>query len=116
MDRAEAGRRAEAAAAALLESKGMRILERNFYARAGEIDLVAQDGDEVVFVEVRARSTMGWGGAAGSVGGKKIRRVVTAAKVWLKARGWEGACRFDVVAQEGGVLEHYEAAFDADGK
>lgn len=116
MGRAETGRRAEDAAAALLRSKGYSILERNFFARAGEIDLVAKDGDEVVFVEVRARATMGWGGAAASVGGKKRRRVITAAKVWLAARGWTGACRFDVVADEGGELEHYEAAFDADGR
>ncbi len=116
MDRAETGRRAEDAAAAHLESLGMTVLERNFHARAGEIDLVMKDKDEVVFVEVRARATMGWGGAAESVGGKKRRRVVTAAKVWLAARGWDGACRFDVVALEDGELEHYPAAFDADGR
>lgn len=116
MDRAEIGRRAEDAAAALLEAKGMSILERNFRARAGEIDLVAKDGEEVVFVEVRARRTLDWGGAAASVGGKKRRRVVVAARVWLAARGWEGACRFDVVAIEGGEAEHFESAFDADGR
>jgi putative endonuclease len=113
---AEAGRRAEDAAAVLLVSKGMTLLERNFFARAGEVDLVMKDGDEVVFVEVRARASMGWGGAAQSVGGKKRRRVITAAKLWLAKSGWEGACRFDVVAQEGGEWEHYEAAFDGDGR
>jgi putative endonuclease len=114
--RAEAGRRAEDAAAALLEGKGYRILERNFFARAGEVDIIARDGEEVVFVEVRARAGMSWGGAAASVIGSKKRRVVTAAKVWLAKTGWEGACRFDVVAQEGEAFEHYEAAFDADGR
>lgn len=116
MDRAETGRKAEDAAAALLQGKGMTLLERNFFARAGEVDLIMKDKDEVVFVEVRSRATMGWGGAAQSVGGKKKQRVITAAKVWLAARGWDGACRFDVVAQEGGELEHYEAAFEADGR
>lgn len=116
MGRVETGRAAEDAAAALLESKGYSILERNFFARAGEIDLVAKDGEEVVFVEVRARRAGGWEGAAESVGGKKRRRVITAAKVWLAARGWSGACRFDVVALEGGELEHYPSAFDADGR
>jgi putative endonuclease len=107
--RAESGRRAEEAAAALLQGKGLKILERNFFARAGEVDIIAKD-------EVRARAGMSWGGAAASVIGSKKRRVVTAAKVWLAKTGWEGACRFDVVAQEGEQFEHYEAVFDADGR
>lgn len=116
MDRAETGRRAEEAAAALLAGKGLSILERNFLTRAGEVDLIARDGDEVVFVEVRARADMSFGGAAASVAGPKRRRIIAAAKAWLAKTGWEGACRFDVVAQEGASLEHLEAAFDADGR
>jgi len=115
MNRADAGRKGEDLAAAFLRAKGFAILERNFRAKVGEIDLVARDKDEIVFVEVRARASRGFGGAAASVGGPKRRRLIRAAGVWLQARGWDGACRFDVVALDGGRLEHLPAAFDASG-
>lgn len=113
MSRAETGRRAEEEAAALLAAKGMTVLERNFRARGGEIDIIARDRDELVFVEVRARAGAAYGGAAASVGGAKRRRLVRAARLWLQARGWTGPCRFDVVAWEGGRPEHIPAAFEA---
>lgn len=116
MTRAETGRKAEDLAAAFLQAKGMTVLERNFRARAGEIDIVAKDGDETVFVEVRARASRGFGGAAASVDGSKRRRLIRTARLWLQARGCDGACRFDVVAVEGGRLEHIPAAFGASGR
>lgn len=116
MTRAETGRAAEELAAELLRAKGMTLLEKNFRAKVGELDLVMKDKDEVVFVEVRARASGAYGGAAASVGGQKRRKVIRAAQVWLQARGWDGACRFDVVALEGGKAEHIEAAFDGSGR
>jgi putative endonuclease len=114
--RIETGRKAEDLAAAFLQAKGMTILEKNFLAKVGEIDIVAKDNDEIVFVEVRARASREYGGAAASVGGAKRRKLIRAASLWLQARGWEGACRFDVVALDGGRLEHLPAAFDASGR
>jgi putative endonuclease len=114
--RAETGRRAEQQAAALLVSRGLSILERNFRAKVGEIDLVARDKDEVVFVEVRARASAAFGGAAASVGGAKRRKLIKAAQLWLQARGWTGPCRFDVVALDAGRAEHIPAAFDGSGR
>ena len=114
--RIDTGRKAEELAAALLQTKGMTIVEKNFRAKVGEIDIVAKDKDEIVFVEVRARATRDFGGAAASVGGAKRRKLVRAAALWLQARGWDGACRFDVVAVDGGKLEHLPAAFDASGR
>ncbi|UPT72851.1 MAG: YraN family protein [Elusimicrobiota bacterium] len=116
MSRAETGRAAEDAAAALLSAKGMTILERNFRAKVGELDLVARHGDEIVFVEVRARASSAFGGAAASVGGAKRRKLILAAKVWLQARRWDGPCRFDVVAIDAGRAEHIPAAFDGSGR
>jgi len=113
-ERMETGRRAEDLASAYLKAKGLEILERNFRAKVGEIDLIAKDQDEVVFVEVRARSGRGYGGAAASVDSSKRRRLVRAARLWISARGWEGACRFDVVTLDGARLEHLPAAFTAD--
>lgn len=114
MNRIETGRRAEALAAEYLESKGLVVIERNFRAKVGEIDLIARDGAEVVFVEVRARASRGFGGAAASIDAAKRRKIARAARVWLSARGWEGPCRFDVVAVEAGRLEHLPAAFESE--
>ena len=116
MSRAETGRAAEEAAAELLLAKGLSILEKNFRAKVGEIDLIARDRDEVVFVEVRARTSASYGGAAASVGGAKRRKLIRAARVWLQARAWTGPCRFDVVALDAGRAEHIPAAFDANGR
>ena len=114
--RADAGRAAEDAAAALLRGKGMTVVERNFRAKVGEIDLVAKDKDEIVFVEVRARASSSFGGAAASVGGAKRRKLIKAAQLWLQARSWTGPCRFDVVAVDAGRAEHIPAAFDGSGR
>ena len=116
MTKIETGRKAEDLAAAFLQAKGLTIVERNFRAKVGEIDIVAKDGDEIAFIEVRARASRGFGGAAASVGGAKRRKLIRAAALWLQARGWDGACRFDVVALDGAALEHIPSAFDAGGR
>lgn len=116
MNRAETGRAAEDAAAALLRAKGMTIVERNFRAKAGEIDLVAKDREDIVFVEVRARASSSFGGAAASVGGAKRRKLIKAARIWIQTRAYTGPCRFDVVAIDAGASEHIPAAFDASGR
>lgn len=94
------GRRFEAAAAAWLERRGLTILDRNFHARWGEIDLVVRDGNVIAFVEVRFRRSDRHGGAAASVDARKRRRIQAAAAEWLARhpdRG-RGPCRFDVIA------------------
>lgn len=116
MTRIETGQKAESLAAAFLQAKGFTIIEKNFRAKVGEIDIVAKEGDEMVFVEVRARASRDFGGAAASVGGAKRRKLIKAASLWLQARNWDGACRFDVVAVDGGRLEHLPAAFDASAR
>ena len=115
MSRAESGRAAEDAAAALLAAKGLKVVARTFRAKVGELDLVARDGGEIVFVEVRSRGSAGFGGAAASIQAPKRRRLVRAAQLWIQARGWTGPCRFDVVAIDEGRAEHIPAAFDATG-
>jgi putative endonuclease len=100
------GAAAESLAAAFLEHEGLRILERNYRCRFGEIDLVARSGPLLVFVEVRARSSDEFGGAAGSITGAKRRRLVAAARHYLATRRVDRACRFDVVlvrGREGGI-------------
>ncbi|QCQ90632.1 YraN family protein [Rhodococcus sp. SGAir0479] len=88
----------ELAAKALTEA-GMQILDRNWRCRHGELDLVAVDGDAVVFVEVKTRSGLGYGTPAESVTYAKQRRIRMLAQRWLAAsdRHWP-AVRFDVVS------------------
>jgi len=96
----ELGRRAEAQALAHLEARGLKLLERNFRCRGGEIDLVMLDGQTLVLVEVRSRASAAFGGAAASVGARKQRRLILAAKRLLLTRPAYRTlpARFDVVA------------------
>jgi putative endonuclease len=96
------GRLAEEAAAAWLTRRGYRIVERNHRNHAGEIDLIAWQGETLCFVEVKARAEVTFGPAAAAVGWEKRRRLGRAAALYLAQRGGpEPACRFDVLAVEG---------------
>ena len=95
--RAIAGAKAEALAAEFLAARGMRIVERNFRRRCGELDLVAQDGDTLVFVEVRLRTRSDFGGAAASITAKKRARMTAAAGLYLARLRGTPPCRFDAV-------------------
>jgi len=88
-------------------------VSRNYRTRQGEIDLVARDGDVLVFVEVRLRSGRGYGGAPASVTPHKQRRIQAAAQMYLRQFKRPPRCRFDVVALEGGDLRWIKAAFEA---
>ena len=92
----------EHAAAALLENAGLRLVQRNYRCKAGEIDIVALDGATLVFVEVRARRTGRFGGAAATVDARKQRRLCVAARHFLQQRraGASHPCRFDVITFE----------------
>jgi putative endonuclease len=94
---AAAGARAETLAAEFLSAQGMVVLERNFRRRCGEIDVIARDGDTLVFVEVRLRSRADYGGAAGSITATKRRRIVAAAGLYLSRLERTPPCRFDAV-------------------
>ena len=92
------GRRGEEAAERFLVSAGYRILARRYRTRAAEIDLIAEDGDTLVFVEVKARSSTSSGRPSEAVDGRKRARIAGAASLYLASRGaYERACRFDVV-------------------
>ena len=109
-----AGGEAEEAAARFLARKGLTIVARNYRTRFGEIDLVAQEGAALVFVEVRRRASARFGGAAASVDWRKRRRLESAARHFLARLGRDPACRFDVVTCEGdGVSEWLRGAFEA---
>jgi putative endonuclease len=94
------GNRAEDAAASYLQAQGARILLRNFRCRCGELDIVAQLGeDELAIVEVRTRSSQAYGGAAASVDAGKRQRLIRAASRLLQQRKDLARlrARFDVI-------------------
>ena len=99
------GRRAEDLACPHLEAQGLRLLERNYRCRAGELDLVMLDGGTLVVVEVRSRSTSAHGDAASTVGPRKQQRFIRAARHLLLSRPdyRRLPARFDVVAIDPGA-------------
>jgi putative endonuclease len=109
----------EALALAHLERQGLALVQRNYRvaagpnARGGEVDLILRERDgTLVFVEVRARSSAAFGGAAASVTASKQRRLVFAAQHFLRRYSALPPCRFDVVAIEGESVQWLRAAFD----
>ena len=93
------GTEAETLAANFLEERGMRIIERNFRFERGEIDIIAEDGDELVFVEVKARRSNAFGEPEDAVTPEKEEQIKKVAEGYLFERQIEDRpCRFDVVA------------------
>ncbi|HLL54466.1 MAG TPA: YraN family protein [Myxococcaceae bacterium] len=118
LDRRARGNEAEEAAVRLLEANGYRVRERNFRCRHGELDVVAEKGDTLCFVEVRMRATAVWGDPSLTVSRGKQRKVVNAALHYLAARRLKDRMiRFDVISVVGqggrARLEHIPDAFDA---
>lgn len=111
----------EAQAAAYLQARGYRLLARNWRCRTGELDLVAEDGDTIVFVEVRTRSvaSMGrYGTAYESVNYRKRHKVRETGAYYVHAhRLYEKPVRFDAVAVlvdasgDSAEIEHVRDAF-----
>jgi putative endonuclease len=98
-DKRERGAEAEAEAVRLLVAAGYQIVERNFRCKAGELDIVARDGDVLVFVEVRSRSDDEHGSAVDMIGRAKQRQVIRVARYYLATvEPVFEQCRFDVVA------------------
>jgi putative endonuclease len=116
-DRLTLGRQGEDAAAQYLESKGMKILERNFRTPVGEIDLVARNRTILAFVEVKTRRGSAFGSPAEAVGPRKQRQIVRAANWYLNDRPRDGLQpRFDVIAitvlNATMQIEHIPGAFE----
>ena len=107
------GANAEEQAARFLARHGLEVVARNYRTRFGEIDLVAREGDTLVFIEVRMRSGDGFGGAAESIHARKQARIVAAARQFLSRLTREPPCRFDVVTLDGDTPTWLRAAFDA---
>lgn len=107
----------EQRAADHLLAAGMVLLDRNWRCRAGEIDIIARDGDVLVFVEVKTRRGDAFGAPVDAVSPRKTARLRQLAAHWLAESGLHPSqVRFDVVSvirrQVGGVrIEHLRGAF-----
>jgi len=99
--RSTKGKVSEQLACDYLEKNGLRLIEKNFHSRFGEIDLIMQHDNSLVFVEVRYRKNQNFGGAKESVTPTKQRKIQKTALFYMQQKGREYNARFDVVAMTG---------------
>ena len=112
LNKRELGTQKELQAMHYLESQGMKILQRNFQCRMGEIDLIAQEGDCLVFVEVKYRAGNRYGSPLEAVNVRKQNTNRNVAQYYLLGRKQvDCPVRFDVVGNCGNELEHMRNAF-----
>ena len=113
----EAGLEGEALAERWLSSEhGMTCLERRFRSRTGEIDLIMQDRDTIVFVEVKTRRTGDPGLGLMAINRSKIRRITATARFYLMKTGRNNvSCRFDCVEVFRGEILYIPNAFQPGG-
>ncbi len=118
------GDRGERYAARYLKKQGLRIVARNYRNQFGEIDLIAVDGDQVVFVEVKTRKSNKFGEPVEAVGYAKQKKLTQLAMVYLKRHKLlDRPARFDVVgilwpegAKKPEDVRHYRNAFEPVGR
>ena len=92
------GEKGEGLAAKFLRNQGYKILEQNYKTRIGEIDIIAMDGEKLVFVEVKTRESLHYGRPFESVTRSKRRKISNVAILYLKRLKIIPPCRFDVVS------------------
>jgi putative endonuclease len=106
------GAQAEDDAIKVLRKAGYRVVDRNFRCRIGELDVVALDGDTLVFIEVRSRRDVSFGGGIAAISGAKMKQVARVAAAYVAIRRPVfTTCRFDVVAVTGDEITHIRDAF-----
>ncbi len=111
----ERGKRGEKQAADFLRGHGYQIIEENYRWRGGEIDLIARDGDFLVFVEVKARSSEAFGLPEEFVNVQKQHKLIRTAQRYLLQHPTKLPVRFDVVALSRGTARLHQNAFSLEG-
>jgi putative endonuclease len=111
------GSKGEDLAVTFLRKKGFRIISRNYKNYIGEIDIIAQDGETVVFIEVKTRANDSFGFPFESVHRRKRQKLRNLALLYLKKAGEELPVRFDVLSitctESGGMeIDHIQDAFE----
>lgn len=108
------GEMAEKRAVEFLRQQGYQIIAQNYRWRGGEIDIIARDGDCLVFVEVKARSSVNFGLPEEAIPQHKRRKLIVTAQRYIAQHKPELDMRFDVVAISGGEARLYKDAFRLD--
>ncbi len=110
------GDRAEQRACQFLLARGFKLILKNYRCKHGEIDLIMQDGKDIVFVEVRSRANTNYGSAIESINRNKQRKILETSIHFLQQRNWLNTvnCRFDVIGIHHNDLEWIKDAFTAD--
>ncbi|MDX1940811.1 MAG: YraN family protein [Saprospiraceae bacterium] len=112
----DTGKAGEQIAKTFLESKGYRILEANWRYRKAEIDLIAKDGETLIFTEVKTRSTDLFGKPEEAITPRKERLLADAASAYMEQIGHDWTIRFDVISiiyynEQHYQIEHFQDAF-----
>lgn len=105
----------EQRAAEYLKRQGFQIIKQNFYSRWGEIDIIARDGEYLVFVEIKYRKDLACGDPLEAVNARKQKRICRTASYFCMRGGYPDTtpCRFDVVAVLGErEIAHIKNAFE----
>lgn len=120
MNTREKGKKAEEQAKNYLLSKGYKLKDRNFYCKAGEIDLIFEDKNELVFVEVKSSKGVNFGQPEERINRTKIRRLTKSANMYLAGKNiYDKDCRFDVISiiynrNNTTTIKHFKNAFWGD--
>lgn len=113
----ETGDTAEHIAQGYLLEKGYKILDTNWRIGHLELDIVAQDGEELVVVEVKSREDEPFAHPTDAISEKKMKKLITAAEAWIQYHNWNRDARFDLIlvtilGTNDFELEHYDNAFN----
>jgi len=115
-ERQKLGTEGENAAEAHLRKQGFRVIERNWRHGSYELDIICKDKQELVFVEVRTRTSQGMTAPRETISPQKQNKIIKAARLYLAESSWDGPCRFDVIAIIANdatfEVEHIRHAFD----
>ena len=111
------GNKAENLACDYLLNKGWEILDRNYYSGHSEVDIIAKDGESIVFLEVKMRSSTKFGHPIEQVTEAKVAHIFKAAEAWIVEKGMQDSpLRFDVIAilqkeHHSPRIDHFEDAY-----
>jgi len=97
-DKLTIGRLGERLAAEFLKKQGAKVIDHNFHTRFGELDLIAQLGDELLFCEVKTRSSLEYGFPELAVNQSKLDHLTKAVEIYLAEKQWVGFWRLDTLA------------------
>lgn len=92
------GEKGEEIAANYLEKNKYEIIDRNYRAKKSEIDIICKEGETIVFVEVKTRSSIKFGTPETFVNEAKITKIIEGAEAYMKENDWSGPIRFDIIS------------------